>query len=298
MPTTFKLVEPMSKLAVSAPFSVNESGVHVFECLRLLCGTVDIEKKDDGKTFKLRRCFLTESQRKLSRASIRSIVDVAFDGEFTIKDLEAYLASGRRRNAEFWKGLAAELTMALACRERQAFLECFLHLYRLIEMTSVALPLFYAGSEHNYRRALDFLKSLPQNPRDGDLAIFKKFISEISRLGGYDRHKIKINYSRGDIRWDASFERQVEAYVIAAEGLSATVEVETKSIEVPFSEFCSFIASFRNRIFHNSLSSSNINLDELNGADLTCEPLIDPTFNWFTLVLCVVIKESIARHLP
>lgn len=297
MPATYKFIDPMRKLGVVEPFSVNDEGLSIFVCLRLLCGTINVERKETGRVVRLRQCFLTERERKLTRRSLSDIIATAFGGAYSPEDIQRYLRESRRRNSDFWASLAAELCHALICRERAQYLACFLHLYRLVEMTSVALPLFYASAEHNYKKALDFLKMLPENPRDGDLAIFRKFISEVSRAGGYGRHRIVFSYSRGNLRWDAAFEQQVNDYVIQAAGLNASVEVAAKQIEVPFVEMPSFIACFRNRMFHNALSAENFDLDRLNGPELVCEPLVDPILNWYTLVLCVIVEESISKHL-
>ena len=163
-------------------------------------------------------------------------------------------------------------------------------------MSSVALPLFYATAENDYRKALSFLKKLPTNPRDGDLAIFKQFSQTLAREGNYTDHKIKIYYSKGDIRWNQSFSEQVRKFVVEAEKLTADVDVQNGKIDVPFVEFPSFIVSFRNRLFHNTLSVQNFDLDRLGGSDMTCEPIIRPALNWFTLSLCVILQQSIDRH--
>lgn len=297
MPATFKLVEPLSKLGIAAPFGVNESGVRIFELLRLLCGTIDLEEKTSGRRVRLRHCFLTESRRRLSRQTVADIIGKAFDGEFQFLEMHRYLLAVQRRNVDFWDSLVGELCLTLASREAGQYTRCFLHLYRIVEMISVALPLFYASSEHNYRRSLEFLKALPTSPNDGDLAIFRKFITEVARQGGYNRYQVKIPYTRGDLRWDGVFERQIEDYVIRPGNLRAVIDDAAKQIEVPFTEFPRFVVSFRNRLFHNALSGENLDLDQLNGPELVCEPLIDPALNWFTLVFCVILKQSVERHL-
>lgn len=296
MPATIKIIETLGRLGVDAPFGINDRGVGMFVCFRLLCGSVDLLNKKTGEVVQQRHCFLTETKRRAKKNTIKEIVQTAFDGDFTIQQMDSYLNFVQLRNRGFWDRLNGELCLALFCERKGEQAKAFLHIYRLLEMVSVALPLFYASAEHDYQRALSFLKALPENPRDGDLAIMKKFVSEVARKGGFEDHNITIPYSKGDFGWDARYEAQIQAYVINAERLTTSLEVASKEISVPFSEFPSFFVSFRNRLFHNTLSQGNFNLDELNGSDLVCEPLIKPALNWLTLVLCVVVKQNLELH--
>lgn len=296
MPFTYKIVDALAKLGATAPFGVNAEGVHAFECLRILTGTVNLEHKTSGKKIVLRRCFLSEQDRKRKSNSLSEIVVRAFDSAFTMPEVESYLIKTKSINRTFWENLKAELCLALACEHQGNSTEAFLHIYRILEMSSVALPLFYATAENDYKKALSFLKNLPANPRDGDLAIFKKFSQTLAREGGYVGHNIEIYYSKGDIGWDQSFSTQVRKYVVEAEKLTTTIDVSNGKIDVPFVELPSFIVSFRNRLFHNTLSVENFDLDKLRGSNMACEPIIKPALNWFTLALCVILQQSIDRH--
>lgn len=297
MPSTFKIRDGLSQLGIRKPFGVNDDGVHAFECLRILCGTVNLQNKADGSVIKLRHCFLTQSLRKLKKTSIREIVTSAFDGDISVDDFEKYLAKASRINGDFWEKVKGELCLALACLSENQHTQAFLHIYRLLEMTSVALPLFYTSVEHDYYKSLDFLKALPQNPRDGDLAIFRKFVSILAKEGGYEELKMEVFYTKGNLTWDARYAKQIQDYVISGENLKASIDLANSKIEVPYAEFPSFFVTFRNRLFHNMLSSENLDLDKLGGSDAACEPLIKPALNWFTITLCVILKQNAARHI-
>ena len=49
MPGTFRIKDALAKLGATAPLGVNSEGVHAFECLRILTGTVNLEHKSSGK---------------------------------------------------------------------------------------------------------------------------------------------------------------------------------------------------------------------------------------------------------
>ncbi len=297
MTSTFRIKDGLSQLGVQKPFGVNDDGVHAFECLRILCGTVNLQNKADGSITKLRHCFLTQDTRKLKRTSIKEIIKSVFEMDASVEDVEKYLTKTARINGGFWEKLKGEICLALSCLVENQHTKSFLHIYRLLEMTSVALPLFYASVEHDYYKSLEFLKSLPQNPRDGDLAIFRKFISVLAKEGGYEGLKTEVFYSKGDLSWDARYIKQIQDYVISADRLKAVIDPATGKIEVPYEEFPSFFVTFRNRLFHNMLSAENLDLDKLGGADAACEPLIKPALNWFTITLCVILKQNASRHI-
>lgn len=297
MPGTFRIKDGLSQLGVIKPFGVNGDGVHAFECLRILCGTVNLEHKSDGSVLKLRNCFLTRSVRKLRANSLREIVKSAFDGDLSLDDIERYLNKTSGINRDFWARVKGEICLALYCLGKRQSVNAFLHIYRLLEMTSVALPLFYAGVEHDYLKSLQFLKSLPEKPRDGDLAIFRKFVSILAKEGGYEQLKMEVFYSKGDLAWDARYVRQIQSYVISPEKLKAIIDAPGMKIDIPFIEFPSFFVTFRNRLFHSMLSAENLDLDQLGGADAACEPLIEPALNWFTMMLCVILKQNADRYI-
>ncbi len=296
MPASFKIKDGLKNLGVRAPFGVNEDGVHIFSCLRLLCGTVNLEDKSSGEMLRLRDCFLTQDKRKLSSRTMQVLVDAVFDGELTVADVEQYLQKVRRHNVNFWEDVTGEICLALVCRARSQWLESFLHIYRLLELTSVALPLFYASAEHDYRKSLSFLKGLPQSPNDGDLAIMRRFVTIVAKEGGYETYAVKIPYSKGDLSWDRRFEEQIDSCIVQYGKLNATVNVAEKTLEVPFMEFPSFLVTYRNRVFHNTLSTQNLNLDKLGGAGNVCEPIIDPALNWFTLLVCAILVQGVSRY--
>ena len=91
MPSTYKAEDALKRLGVTAPLGLNAEGVHAFECLRLLTGTVNLNHKKSGKKYPLRYCHLTESRRKLRANSLKEIVETAFNSTLTMKEIAEYL---------------------------------------------------------------------------------------------------------------------------------------------------------------------------------------------------------------
>ena len=296
MPSTYKIRDALANLGVSAPLGVNADGAHAFECLRLLTGTVDLEHKQTGKVLRIRYCHLSEKMRRLKASSLAELIGLAFNSTLSLNDISSYLNKTNSINRGYWEKLKAEICLALVCEHQADHTGAFLHVYRILEMSSVALPLFYATAEYDYNKALLFLKDLPKNPRDGDLAILKSFSRVLAERGGYIGYNVEVFYSKGDFTWDGKFADQIQTCVIRQESLRSVLDNAARKIDIPFEEMPSFIISFRNRLFHNTLSVKNFDLDYLGGANIVCEPLIKPALNWITLMLCAILQQSIARY--
>lgn len=180
--------------------------------------------------------------------------------------------------------------MCLTARNSNRSVEAFLYLYRMLEMVSVALPLVYAASEPDFKRALSFIKALSSNPRDGDLAIFAHFVGSLEGRGGYKGLTFDFKVQRGDAGWNREAREQIEKFVLKEiKGKPSFLE-DGITFQVPFSSMPSFVATFRNRLFHNSQSGSNFRLDPLHGAAALCEFVIDPTLSWLTMVVIEIVK--------
>ena len=297
MPRHCTLRDPLSNFGAAKPFGVNDDGAPVFECLRLLTGTVDIYHKSTLQTLRSRHCFLTQSSRRLGRGTLKSIVSRVFDQDLTIEDAAAYLTKGGSDNKKFWSELNAEICLCLDARSKKRNVEAFLYLYRMLEMVSLALPLVYASSQPDYKKALDFLKALSSNPRDGDLAIFKQFSRSIATEGGYTALTFDFFVRHQNASWRAEAQSQIESHILSELSAAACFSDNGEKFSIPFAEMSSFYVTFRNKLFHNSQSGSNFRLDPLFGASSLCGIVIDQTLYWFTLVVVEIVKAHARRYI-
>lgn len=297
MPRHCKLKEPEKVVGPAYPFGVNDKGVPLFECIRLIYGTIDIENKLSGKSLSFRRCFVINKSNKLGKNWLKFIIRNIFEEDLNLDDASSFLKKGSNDNKEFWEELKSELCLCLAARQQRLYTECFLYLYRIIELISIALPLVYASSQPDYRKALEFIKSLSVSSRDGDLSIFKNFVKKAEQSGGYNNIQIDFPFLIDDAPWRIEAKLQIESMINLERGLSCTFNDEGSVLLVKFSEMPLFFASCRNRLFHNSNSGENFRLDGLNGASELCRMLVDPTIYWFSLILIEVTKVHAKRYI-
>jgi len=293
MPKFCSLQDPLG--AVKAPFGVNASGTPIFDCLRILSGSVDIKVKSTGKIIRPRYCYLTQSKRKVTSRRIEGIVKIVFDCDLSLADAETFLVKSSKDNRIFWEEFKAELSLCITCTNLKKQLESFLYLYRLMELISIALPLVYASSEVDYKKALDSLKSLSGNPRDGELTVLANFISAVERNGGYENLVIDYKFA-GPTTWHAEGIRQLRDYVFNEKKICGTFLPDDSGFAVPFSCVPHLISTSRNRMFHNTKSNGNFDLDALDGTDYIAQTLVQPTLYWLSLVLVEVTKTHARRY--
>lgn len=297
MPSTFKLIEPNDQGNVVKPFGVRSHGVPAFECLRLLSGAIDVENLTVSKTTKIRYCHLTQKSRRLTGNTIDKIVEVAFDGDLDKADVETYLNKSASSNRTFWEELRSEICFCLVARKQKNHVEAFLHLYRIFELVSVALPLIYATKFADFRDAVRFIKSLSMNERDQDLSILRYFSEEISKGNSYSALFIDYSFEELELKARTQLRSQLDSFVLNHSSVDHQGFVnQSDGVAIRFQSVSSFIVSCRNRLFHNALSNENFKLDRIHGANSLCSILITPSLYWFGLVLTEILKAEASRY--
>jgi hypothetical protein len=199
-------------------------------------------------------------------------------------------------NREFWEELKAELCLCLVAEFNKRHVESFLYLYRTLELVSIALPLVYASSEPDYKKSMMFLKSLSSNDRDSDLTVFRQFVSNAEKLGGYQSLMIDFSYRTSDAEWIDEVVRQFNAYIFSDKSIKSNIMEGGVGFQVAFSSMPLFIIAVRNRLFHNSKTGDNFRLDYIGGASGLCRILVQPALYWFSLVLIEIIKVHAKRY--
>jgi hypothetical protein len=298
MPSTFRLENPSSIGACGHPFGVRSMGVPAFECLRLLTGSLNIQQQISQQTVKLRYCHLSQKTRRLSETTIDKTIQLAFDGDLSIADVNLYLSKSAGVNREFWEELRSELCFCLFARQRKSHVESFLHMYRILELISVAVPLIYAAKIADFRKAVDFIKSLSKNERDQDLAILRYFSEEVSKSGALSGLSIDYPFIALNLPERRHLRTQINSYVLNDRKIihNDLTEDSADGVSIEFKSVSSFTVSCRNRLFHNAISNENFKLDVMQGADPLCSILVGPGLYWFSFVLTEILKAEASRY--
>ena len=293
MPFHCNLIDPLQAKGIAQPYGLASNGVPMFECVRLLMGTVDVESIKTGKITKLRRCFVTQTNRRPNHRTLLNLVTTIFDGDLSVEEFGEYLSRGGNENRGFWEKVKSELCLCLVAQNRGQHLHAFLHLYRVVELISLALPLVYASTEPDYTRALVLLKSL--NTTDGgDLTVLKNLSKHIAKTGGYEELSIGYDFISTDVSWKSEASQQFKKHVLSHGGIG-DIREDKSGFDVDFPNISSLLVNTRNRTFHRMIGGTSFDLDKLGGVDTICQTVTGPTLYWLSLIVIEILKVHSAR---
>lgn len=295
MPRYCRISEPSWNAGNSdPPFGLNESGAPLFDCLRILSGTVDLVIKETQKNIKLRTNYLAPEIKIRSDVGGK-ITKLIFENDLTKGQLAASLKKMRPHNKVFWETVRAELCMCLSALKQKDSVAAFLYLYRLLEKTAVVVPLLYAASVSDYSKAHQFLLALHKNPRDGELSAFKHFMPFLENQAGYRDLKIDFDFSRKPESWRRQCIDQLQKHVLNEPEIKFDLNDYDECVSIQFAHVLSFLVNLRNRMFHFSNDKGNLDLDLLGGASDLCALLVEPALRWYALVLSEVFKIEVDK---
>jgi hypothetical protein len=295
MPFHCNLVDPLADKGVIRPFGLGNDGFPMFECIRLLMGSVDVENNRSTRIVKLRRCYVSQSNRKLGQRTLGKLVGTIFENDLTVEEFGKYLDKGGNDNRGFWEKVKSELCLSLVAEKGGQYLHAFLHLYRVIELISIALPLVYASTEPDYGKALELLKSLNQTDA-GELAVLRSLSAHIAKSGEYEDLKLSFVYPNADELWKTEASKQFNKYVLE-QGRVGEVKDDNSGFEAKFAQVPSLVVNTRNRMFHRKITGHNFDLDKLDGVDLICQTVTDQTLYWLSLTVIEILKVHSRRYI-
>lgn len=267
-----------------------ENGNSILRIFRLISGTINCEDEYKNITYKFRNnftCFPFVKNNNLSASTILN----NFPPELKIKDLDNYFKKARE-NKKFYDSIEIELLKCLLANNDKRYLESFFYLYRVIEGICYSIPLMYVSKNKDYNKTYSELQSFFGKDKDGELAFFKRFVSETFKNEDFYKSNITINLLQIDI--EELREVYYKIYLDKLKSKTASPPVENESIEIKFIVFYDFMIEIRNRFFHNAKGSWQANLESTNMLfpDLFFKPLISHGINWISIILFEIIKND------
>jgi len=271
-----------------------ENSNSILRIFRLISGTINCEDEYKNVLYKFRNNFTTFPFQQNTNLNKKVILN-NFPEELKIKDLGEYFRKARD-NKKFYDSIEIELLKCLIANHDHRYLEAFFYLYRIIEGISYSIPLMYVSKNKDYNKTYSELQSFFGKDKDGELAFFKRFISETFSREDFYKSNILINLHHIEIE-----EIRPIYYKIYLEKLKNKVvgePTENESMEVKFIVFYDFIIEIRNRFFHNAKGAWQSNLESTNllFPDLFFKPLIDHGINWVSIILFEIIKNDLAKN--
>lgn len=270
-----------------------ENGNSILKIFRLITGTINCIDEYKDTLYKFRNNYTTFpfiENRILNKTTVLN----NFPSELGIKDLEKYFKNARN-NKKFYDSIEVELLKCLIAEAEKKYLESFFYLYRIIEGISYSLPLIYVSKNKDYNKSYSELQSFFGKDKDGELAFFRRFISQTFNSEDFFNSNLIIDLHLIEIE-----EIRPVYYKIYLDKLKNKIEgqpLENESIEVKFINYYDFLIELRNRFFHNSKGSWQSNLESTNllYPDLFFKPIIRHGINWVSIILFEIIKNDLDK---
>lgn len=275
-----------------------ESSNKILNIFRLISGTINCTDTYDNRVYKFRinySNFPFTSNDTINQ----SVVLNNFPDEVKLKDLNEYFKRSRF-NSKFYGSIEPELIKCLIAVEKNNHLEAFFYLYRVIEGISYSIPLIYVSKHKNYDKTYKQLQSFFNNEQDGELAFFKRFLSETFKDEDFFKSTIDIDFNSIDLveLREAYFKIYLEKIIskpMSGKGLKG--QTLNQEIKLSFIGFYDFMILIRNRFFHLTKGTwqENLSSTEILYPDYFFKPIINHGLNWIALVIFEIIKVDFEK---
>ncbi len=290
--------DPIFKSATKNQDLRIESSNKILNIFRLISGTINCTDTYDSKVYKFRvnySNFPFTTNIKISQ----SIVLNNFPDEVKLKDLNEYFKRSRF-NSKFYGSIEPELIKCLIAVEKNNHLEAFFYLYRVIEGISYSIPLIYVSKHRNYDKTYKQLQSFFIKEQDGELAFFKRFLSETFKDEDFFKSTIDIDFNSIDMldlreAYYKIYLEKINGRPMSGRGLKG--QTLNQEIKLSFIGFYDFMILIRNRFFHLTKGTwqENLSSTEILYPDYFFKPIINHGLNWVALVIFEIIKVDFEK---
>lgn len=293
MNNRYSFIDPIFTNSTKTPFLfVDKNDSPLLRILRLISGTLDCVDDYTTKKYKFRTNYIDLPYAKNSRIS-KSILTDVFPDNVTHDDLNTYFKK-TKRNMAFYLTIELEIVKCLIAQYHERHLDAFMYLYRIIEGISYSLPLIYSSKASDYKKSYQSLKSFfSSNSKDGELAFFKTFISEVYKNEDFYKSTIDVKLNCIDLEniresyFSIYKERVASKYIFDL--------TEGEEIQITFIGFYGFLIELRNRYFHflQGPWQDNLSSNEILYPDLFFKPIVDNGLNWVSILLFEILKHDL-----
>lgn len=270
-----------------------ESNNSILTLFRLISGTINCTDTYKNKEYKFRTNYSNFPFSQNDTIN-KSLVLNNFPDELKIKDLDLYFKRSKF-NSIFYSSIQSEFIKCLIAEKEKNYLESFFYLYRIIEGISYSIPLIYVSKHKSYDKTYKQLQGYFGKTVDGELAFFKRFISQTFKKEEFFKSTIDINILEIDI--EEIREDYYNLYIGKMKESTIIDRSVNQEINISFIGFYEFIIELRNRFFHFTKGSwqENLTSTELLFPDYFFKPIVNHGINWVSIILFEIIKVDFEK---
>lgn len=193
-------------------------------------------------------------------------------------------------NRNFYKEIFFEFSNYFTCMKNKNFVNGFVHLYRILERISYALPLIWASKSKDFYGTFSKLKEFFQNKDTKELGGLKLFIKGF--VDPYLAITTDFNIISINQDWQKEYFMSIKNAAIKAQGSNTPlIETPFNRISIKNEDIIGFIIEIRNKYFH-ALTGANASFTSKNimCTDEFFEIINEPCINWLAFLIMEVIK--------
>jgi len=290
--------DPIFKVSTKNQNLRIESNNTILNVFRLISGTINCIDIYKNEIYKFRENY-SNFPFTTNESINQSVVLNNFPDEVKLKDLNQYFKRSRF-NSKFYGSIEQEIIKCLIANRNNNHLEAFFYLYRIIEGISYSIPLIYVSKHKNYDKKYKQLQSFFSNEQDGELAFFKRFLTETFKNEDFFKSTIDIDFNvldQADLReaYYKIYLDKITSKPMNSKGLKG--QTLNQEIKLSYIGFYDFIIILRNRFFHFTKGTwqDNLSTTEILFPDYFFKPIVNHGLNWLSLIIFEIIKVDFEK---
>lgn len=191
------------------------------------------------------------------------------------------------RNRRFYTDIFFEFCGYFFNQANEHHTAAFVHLYRILERISYAVPLIWAARAREYEATFQTLKSFLTDTRSSELAFFKKFVPQFIDSSYLDL-QVNLNVLSVSSDWQ---ERHFETLQSLLKPGDIVVATPFSQITITYRSMLGLIITIRNKYFH-ALTGLSQSFGSKDVADFNefCFPLNEEIANWLAFILFEIFE--------
>jgi hypothetical protein len=185
-------------------------------------------------------------------------------------------------NREFYREILCEFINCHLQTIQGRHTGAFVFLYRILERISFTVPLLYASTQTDYVGTFNDLKAMLNGEKDGELALFRKFLSQGRFI---DELKLQVNqtvtFTSAGGHANAYFDLVTKRFKDFT-----SIDAVASEVEIEFSRIPQLLITLRNRFFHLRTGDGmkNISSTELPDSDEFFQRINPITFSFLAMI--------------
>ncbi|CAN7634247.1 hypothetical protein LJR030_001734 [Rhizobium sp. LjRoot30] len=283
-------------ISCSPSILIENDPPEIIKIIRILSGTAHLRNDaTDEIIYGGDRNFINPGD-DISSADMDRVLEYIFE----VKPEEAEISSIFRKasilNRGFYRDILSELLYLMKSLNKENYTETFLYTYRILERISAACPLIYVSGERDFRSAYSFLSSIYDDKKSpSELVMLKKFLQHYaSQNDNFSQATLDFELSGLENEFATDLVSEFRT-IILPEVSTMVIDEANGKITIPFKDVGHFVATVRNRTFHNQGLQANINLPRIGGSEPLFALLVPVLLYWFSYVFVDFAKWQLSK---